>query len=409
MSQEVWDALIVGGGPGGLSAGIYCGRAKLKTLLLEKGSLGGQVVEYEDLENYPGFGRGSKGAEVVEKMAKHAKEFGIQVEKEEVTNIELEDNIKVVSTKSGGKYYTKTIILALGAKPRKLGVKGEKELTGKGVSYCATCDASFFEELDVVVIGNGDKAIEEAIYLTRFAENVTIVIRRGQDEIGANKVSVEKALANPKISWIYHSAVEEIKGDGIVESLVLRNLKNGELSEIDTNGVFVFIGIEPKTSFLSELIELDRQGWIITDEKMETSMEGIYAVGDVRKKYLRQVVTSVSDGAIAAVAAEKYLEEQEDFRERVLNSEKPVVVGFWSVDNKESSTVVDEVEKLVKGTEGTVNNVQIEVSKKQELANRYDVKEVPAILFFENGQVTHRLSGDFNIEDVRSALKLLIS
>ncbi|WP_241421042.1 thioredoxin-disulfide reductase [Candidatus Contubernalis alkaliaceticus] len=405
MNQEIWDALIIGGGPGGLAAGIYCGRSKLETLMLEKGSLGGQVVEYEELENYPGFRRGSKGTEVVGSMAEHAKDFGLQIEKEEVIKIELEDNLKVAVTKSGKKYYAKTVILALGAKPRFLGAKGEKELTGKGVSYCATCDASFFEELEVMVIGNGDKAIEEAMYLTKFAEKVTIVIRRGMTEIGANKVSVEKALANPKISWICHSTVEEIKGDGIVETLVLRNLKDGGLSEHTTDGVFVFIGIEPKTSFLSDLIELDSHGWIVTDDKMETSVEGIYAVGDVRNKYLRQVVTAVSDGAIAAVAAEKYMEEQEDFRERVLNSQKPVAVGFWSMDKKESAVVLEEVEKIVNETEGSVTITKIEVSKKQELASRYDVKEVPTVLFFEKGQVINRLSGSFSMEDVRSILK----
>ena len=409
MDHEIWDSLIIGGGPGGLAAGIYCGRSKLKTLLLEKGSLGGQVVEYEELENYPGFGRGSKGAEVVGKMAEHAREFGLHIEKEEVAKIELQDNLKIVHTKSGRKFCAKTVILALGAKPRFLGVKGEKELTGKGVSYCATCDANFFEELDVVVIGNGDKAIEEAIYLTKFADKVTIVIRRGMNEIGANKVSVERALANPKISWIFNSTVEEIQGDGIVETVSLRNIQDGELTEVKTDGVFVFIGIEPNTSFLSGVIELDTRGWIITDDKMETSVEGIYAVGDVRTKFLRQVVTAVSDGAIAAVAAEKYLEEEDDFRERVLNSPKPVVVGFWSMDKKESAVFLEEVESIVKETASSVQVAKVEVSKKVELAKRYDIRETPTVLFFEKGKITHRLSGTFSMDDVESGLKSLIS
>lgn len=402
MSQNIWDVLIIGGGPGGLAAGIYCGRSKLKTLLLEKGALGGQIIATEHLENYPGFGRGSKGSEVASSMAEHAMEFGLVIEKDEAVKLEQDNFLKVVHTRGGNTYRGKTVILAMGARPRPLGVKGEKELLGKGVSYCATCDADFFEELDVVVVGNGDQAIEEAMYLTKFANRVTIIIRRGLKEIGGNKASAEKAMGNPKISWIVDSSVESIEGDGMVESVTVRNLKSGDVSRIDANGVFVFIGTEPNTAFLSGTIKLDDHGWILTDEKMVTSMEGVYAVGDVRKKNLRQVVTAVSDGAVAAVSCERHLEEDNAFRERVLEAEQPVLVVFWAPEVKESAVVLARVERLADSTH--IDVVNIDLYKKPTIALRYDITQNPTVLLFKQGRVVQSWAGSILFEDLKNRI-----
>lgn len=312
--SEVYDILIVGGGPGGMAAAIYGSRSRLKTGILEKGKPGGQAATTDELENYPGFSRGTTGPALMDSMAKHAISFGTEIIREEVVELELEGDIKRVKTKSGHEYHAKALILATGSVPKSLNIKGEHALRGKGVSYCATCDADFFEELDVVVVGNGDAAIEEAMYLTKFAETVTIIVRRAEGDLRCNKTSAERAFANPKIQWVWNSVLEEIKGNGLVDSVVIKNIKSGELSVMETNGVFFFVGTVPLTDLLKGKVALNEQGYIITNDLMETSVSGVYAAGDARVKYLRQVVTAVSDGAIAAVAAEKYLAEEEGLK-----------------------------------------------------------------------------------------------
>lgn len=312
--SNLYDILIIGGGPGGMAAAIYGSRSRLKTAILEKGRLGGQAATTEELENYPGFSRGQTGPALMESMVEHAISFGTEIIHEEVIDLELEADIKRVRTKSGHEYLAKTIILATGAEPKSLNIKGEHSHRGKGVSYCATCDADFFEELDVIVVGNGDAAVEEAIYLTKFAETVTIIVRRTEGNLRCNKTSAERAFANPKIKWVWDSVLEEIRGDGLVDSVVIKNLKTGEFSLMETSGVFFFVGTAPKTNILQGKVKLNQEGYIITNDLMETSLPGVYAVGDVREKFLRQVVTAVSDGATAAVAAERYLAEAENLK-----------------------------------------------------------------------------------------------
>jgi len=307
MSQP-YDILIVGAGPGGLTAGIYGSRARLKTAIIEKGRPGGQAATTMEMENYPGFYEKTSGPGVMDQFAAHATHFGTEIIKGLVTDLELGGEIKKITTKSGETYEARTVILSPGAQPRTLGVKGEGPLRGKGVSYCATCDADFFEELDVVVVGNGDAAIEEAMYLTKFAETVTVIVIHNEGVLDCNKMSAEKAMKNPKIKWIWNSVLDEIIGDELVEGVKVKNIKTGEISDLDVNGVFVFIGSVPNTDFLQGKVELDKWGYILTNEKMETNIPGVYAVGDARAKYLRQVVTAAADGAIAAVAAERYLE-----------------------------------------------------------------------------------------------------
>ena len=304
--QDVYDIVVIGGGPAGLSAGLYGARSRAKTLILEKGKWGGQAATTEELENYPGSIEQPTGPEITARMKRQVEEFGAETKAETVTKLELDGKIKRVITDSA-EYQAKTVIIATGAKPRLLGCPGELELRGKGVSYCATCDADFFTDLRVVVVGGGDSAIQEAIYLTKFAEKVTVIHRR--DELRAAKSIQERAFANPKIDFIWDSVVTEIKGDGIVESVVVKNVKTNEIKEVQTDGVFMFVGYDPVSDLVKGLVDMDEKGYIITDENMSTSVEGVFAAGDVRVKSLRQVVTAASDGAIAAVRAEHYISE----------------------------------------------------------------------------------------------------
>jgi len=311
--EKVYDTIIIGAGPAGLAAGLYAARAKMSTLILEKDRTGGQIVTTNEVANYPGSIEEATGPSLIARMVDQAEEFGAEKKKDNIVKVELEGDIKTV-TGEKETYRGKTVIIATGASPRYLGVPGERELTGKGVSYCATCDADFFTDLEVYVIGGGDTAVEEAMYLAKFASKVTIVHRR--DELRAAKSIREKAFAHEKLAFIWDSVVEEIKGDGIVESLVLRNRKSGETIEIEapeedgTFGIFPFVGYLPKSELFTETLEMDKGGYLVTDADMKTKIPGVFAAGDIRSKSLRQVVTAVSDGAIASVQAEKYIESQ---------------------------------------------------------------------------------------------------
>ena len=312
--SKVYDVIIIGAGPAGLAAGLYSARAKMSTLILEKSKTGGQIVTTDEVANYPGSVPEATGPSLIGRMVDQCDEFGAERKKDGITEISLNEDIKVLKGESGEEYKAKVIIVATGATPRKIGCPGEKELTGKGVSYCATCDADFFTDLEVFAIGGGDTAVEEAMYLTKFARKVTLVHRR--DQFRAAKSIVEKAQKNEKIEYLMDSVVNEIKGDGIVESIVIKNTKTGELTEIfapeedGTFGVFSFVGYVPQTDLFKDVLDLNEGGYIKADENMKTNIPGVFAAGDVRVKSLRQVVTATADGAIAAVQAEKYIEEK---------------------------------------------------------------------------------------------------
>jgi thioredoxin reductase (NADPH) len=309
--EMIYDVIIIGAGPAGLSAGLYAARAKMTTLILEKDRTGGQITGTEEVANYPGSIKDATGPTLVARMVEQSEEFGATRLKAEVTQLDLEGTVKRVHTDKG-IYQAKSIIMAMGAHPRLLDVQGEKALTGKGVSYCATCDAEFFSDLEVYVFGGGDTALEEAMFITKFARKVTIVHRR--DVFRAAKSIVEKAQNNPKIEFVFNSGAKRIIGDGMVQGLELENFETGECTEIlaDPNdglmGIFVFVGYIPETQIVKDLVNLDKSGYIITDELMQTGIPGVYAAGDIRVKSLRQVVTATADGAIAAVQAEKYVD-----------------------------------------------------------------------------------------------------
>lgn len=307
----IYDVVIIGGGPAGLTAGIYAKRAMLKALLLEKIGTGGQIIITDLIENYPGFTEIS-GAELAQKLEEHAGKFGLETKSlAEVTGIEDKGKTKVVKT-ADGDIEAKAVIIASGTTPRKLGARGELEFTGRGVSYCATCDGFFFRDKVVVVVGGGDSAITEAIFLTKMAKKVIIVHRR--DKLRAEKINQEHAFANPKISFVWDSVVEEIAGKQVVEKVIVRNVKTNQISEIKTDGVFIYVGLIPNTGFAD--VKKDDWGFIIANDKMETSVRGIFVAGDCRNTPLRQIATAVGDGAIAAVSAERYIEESQQYLQR---------------------------------------------------------------------------------------------
>lgn len=305
--NHVYDIIIIGGGPAGLSAGLYGSRSKLDVLVIEKEKFGGQAATTAELENYPGSIENCTGPALSERMKKQAEEFGTTFAKDEILDVDFTGEIKIIKGRKE-EYQAKTVIIATGAEYRLAGFKNEKELRGRGVSYCATCDADFFEGLDVAVIGGGDSAITEALHLTKYAETVTIIHRR--DTLRAAKSLQEKAFNHPKIKFIWDTVVEEAKGDEILESLVIKNLKTGETSELLVNGVFVFVGLDPKSEIFKGKVAMDEKGYIITDRNMKTNVEGVFAAGDVTQKSLRQVITAAADGAIAAISAEEYINEK---------------------------------------------------------------------------------------------------
>lgn len=305
MLEKEFDVVILGGGPAGFSAGIYTARGNVSTAILDVSMLGGQPSNYLELENYPAFMK-IGGFELMEKFEEHADMFGVQkFPMQEIEFIDLVSSPKIIRTKEV-EFRTKSVIIATGAKPMKLGVKGEEEFVGRGVSYCAVCDGAFYKDKVVAIVGGGNSAVEEAIYLTKFASKVYIIHRR--DELRADKIIQDRAAKNEKIEFVLNSVVCEIQGQDLVNNLILKNTKTDEMFNLAVDGVFPYIGITPNVENISGQITQDKAGFIITDETMKTSIDGVFAIGDVRKTPLRQVITAASDGAIAGVYAVKYIE-----------------------------------------------------------------------------------------------------
>lgn len=310
MAEErIFDVIIAGAGPAGMTAAVYASRANLDTVMIERGIPGGQMANTEDVENYPGFEH-ILGPDLSTKMYEHAQKFGAEYQYGDIKEVVDHGDYKTVI--AGEKEFkTKSLIITTGAQYKKIGIPGEEELAGRGVSYCAVCDGAFFKEKELVVIGGGDSAVEEGIYLTKFAKKVTIVHRR--DELRAQKIIQDRAFANDKIEFIWDTAVEEIHAkDGKVGSVSLLNRKTNEKTEFDTDGVFIYIGMNPLSGPFKSLGITDSEGYIPTDQNMKTNVAGIFAAGDIRDKELRQIVTATGDGSIAAESAQKYLEELKD-------------------------------------------------------------------------------------------------
>ncbi|MDY4048001.1 thioredoxin-disulfide reductase [Negativibacillus massiliensis] len=312
--DKVYDIIVLGAGPAGLTAASYAGRARMDTLLIEGTKDGGQIVITNEIENYPGSLEEESGPSLIARMTKQVEKFGADRVTDTIVDVELEGKVKHLKG-NHGDYYAKAVVIATGASPRPIGCPGEKEFTGKGVSYCATCDANFFEDFEVYVVGGGDSAVEEAMYLTKFARKVTLIHRR--DELRAAKSIQEKAFANPKMAFMWNTTIEEIKGDGVVTSMIVKDTKTGETREIEadeedgTFGIFVFVGFDPKSQLFEGKLEMENR-YIVTDKYMHTSVPGVFAAGDVIVKHLRQVVTACGDGAVAATEAQHYVENLAD-------------------------------------------------------------------------------------------------
>jgi len=307
--SNTYDVVIIGGGPSGMTAGLYACRARMKTILVEKLLCGGQALVADTIENYPGFPEGIKGPDLAEWMLKQAEHFGLEVKIAEAKSIELKDtgkNAFRIHLQEGDMLEAFSLILATGAAWNQLNIPGEKELAGRGVSYCATCDGPLCRGKDVVVIGGGDTALEDAIFLTKFARKVTVIHRR--DKLRATKILQERAFANKKIEFCLNSIAVEIKGADKVEAVAVKDVKTGQVSEISSGAAFVLVGMTPNSGIVKGIVKLDEKGHIETDDEMRTSVEGIFACGDVRRKLLRQVVTAAGDGATAAFSAGHYVE-----------------------------------------------------------------------------------------------------
>jgi len=302
--KREYEVVIIGGGPAGLTAGIYAARARLKSLLIEKGAVGGWIINAGEVENYPGFPDGVNGLALVDAMQQQATKFGLEMLTAEVTGLELKGEEKVLQT-SEGDIVARAVIVAGGSDRVKLGVPGEDEFTGRGVAYCAVCDGYFYRDVPVAVVGGGNAAMNEALELTKFASKVTVIHRR--EELRATKILQERAFAAPKIEFLWDTVVEAVEGENTVKRLRLKNVKTGEKSALDISGVFVAVGFRPNTGYLKKVVTLEKDGTIITNEKMETNVPGIFAAGDIRSSSIRQVAGAVGDGAVAAIYVEHYL------------------------------------------------------------------------------------------------------
>ncbi len=308
MAEHVFDVIIVGGGPGGLTAGMYCSRSNLDTVLFEKLFPGGQIVNTGMVEDYPGFEE-IEGPELARKFHDHAVKFGLRVETEEVREVQSEGRLRQVVVTDRGRYVSKTVIFAAGGSPNRLRVPGEMELSGKGVSYCAICDGAFFRGEVIAVVGGGDAAVEEGAFLTNYGSKVVLIHRR--DSLRAAKIIQDRAFKNPKMEFLWNTVVEAIEGDSKVTHLRLRNVATDERSRLDAGAVFIFAGFTPNSGLIKGDLQKTPAGYILTDTRMMTAIPGIFAVGDVREQLTKQITTAAGDGTTAAVAAYKYIEEHE--------------------------------------------------------------------------------------------------
>lgn len=385
---EKYDVVIIGGGAAGLTAGIYCGRARLKTLLIEKSLVGGLATYTNEIENYPGFPEGSTGLGLMELAHRQAKKFGVIFKLTDVKGVRLEGETKVVET-FRTNYEAKVVIIASGGKPRLTGAKGEDSyLYDKGISFCATCDAAANTDKTVMVIGSGDAAIEEGMFLTKFAKKVIVSVIHDVGKMDCNEIAKEQALANPKMEFIWNTVVDEFVGQERLEQVVLKNVKTNELIPVSVDSCFLFIGYLPNTEIFKDILEMTKAGYIITNEKMETNVEGVFAAGDVRDKFLKQVATAVGDGAIAGYAAEKYIAESEIFHEQIMRNDQPGLVYLWNAVDPKCRECLPLIEKFEAENKDRVRVAKVDIYKSTGLANRLGVgTEVPCVISIKDGKI----------------------
>lgn len=385
---EQYDVVIIGGGASGLTAGIYCGRARLKTLLIEKSLVGGLATYTNEIENFPGFPEGTTGLGLMELFHKQAKKFDVKFKLTDVKSVDLSGEVKKVET-FRNIFEAKAVIVASGGRPRTTGAKNEeKYLFDKGISFCATCDAAANTDKTVMVIGSGDAAIEEGMFLTKFASKVIVSVIHDQGKMDCNEIARDQALANPKMEFVWNTMVDSFEGEEHLERVVLKNLKTGDLIPIEVDTCFEFIGYEPNTEIFKDKLTLSKRGYVITDDNMYVGIPGVFACGDVREKELKQVATAVGDGAIAGVEAEKFIAETEIFREQIMQKERVGLIYVYSAIDAPSRELLPMMRDIESRYEDQVKLNVIDQYKGKSLCDRLACDVDPMTIFYTvNGEV----------------------
>ncbi len=395
---EHYDVVVIGGGPAGMTAALYAGRARLKTLLIEKSLIGGMATYTSEIENYPGFPEPIDGIGLMKLFDKQFRRFGVDVKLTDVRSVSMECNQKIVST-FRTDYYAKSVIISTGNKPRLTGAKNEEKfLNDKGISFCATCDAARNTGKRIMVIGSGDAAIEEGMFLTKFAREVIVSIIHDEGIMDANKVAQEKAFANPKMKFRWNTVVDSFEGDDTLKQVVLKNIKTGELIPEDVDTCFLFIGYVPNTKIFEGFIDLTNRGYIKTNENMETSREGFFAVGDCRDKTLRQVATAVGDGAIAGFMAEKYVEELEYVQKEIFEAKGLIMAFVYNAVEALDREFLARVEQVQREYKEKIQLRRIDVYKSDRIACRLEYTKTPALIFMKEGKVLNNVTNLTNLE-----------
>jgi len=388
---ENYDVVIIGGGPAGLSAAIYAGRARLKTLLIEKDLVGGLATYTNEIANYPGFPDNPKGEAITNLMKLQAKNMGVTFKLTAVTNVVLKGEEKVVET-FRNKYLAKVIIIATGGRPRTTGAQNEEAfLFDKGISFCATCDAASNTGKHVFVIGSGDAAIEEGMFLTKFASKVTVSVLHDEGIMDCNEIAKEMALSNPKMNFIWNTVAERFEGNGHLDTVVLKNIKTGEEIPVKCDNCFEFIGYLPNSELFTDQLPLTRQRYITVNEKKETGIEGVFAIGDVTDKWLKQIATAVGDGAIAGTAAERYIAEKEIFDVKIMQAEKTGLIYVYSAIDAEARSFLTEIEAIDETFNGNIAVNRIDTYKSNGLALKLELDQVPAVVITKEGKIAKKI------------------